>query len=256
MAKGKKQNKSSSRVSIIRLGNRLFRWRRWFYLLPVSLMIFYSENLKYLFKSYVYDELFEIASFGVVALGLAIRFWASGSSHRSFVKKEKEWHFHSQTQGVFSIVRNPYFVGEFFILLGLSLPLLSLRLVLLSLFLFLLLYTPIVLSRERMLEDRFKEAYEAYRRKIPLCIPSFRHWEKGRVHFRWDVALEKETNIIVIVSFFCFFIEQYKDIIIKGAWDSQPIWLILMLPAIFLLLLQSALTPALCDYSDMPEILD
>jgi protein-S-isoprenylcysteine O-methyltransferase Ste14 len=76
------------------------------------------------------------------------------------------------SEGAFSIVRNPLYVGNFFIIAGVSLFSSVPWLILLGLAFFVAQYHFIVQYEERLLEERFGEEFHLYKDSVPAWIPS------------------------------------------------------------------------------------
>lgn len=248
--------KSHLTSGIADFGNRIFRWRRLFYFIPVMLLFITRKDLQYPCGKYFFDEFLEFLIFSVVLLGVGIRLWASGSSRRFFVKKAGKSHIRFETKGVYSLVRNPYFLGEFLIVAGLSFLLFDAPLIILSILFFLMSYTPILMAREKMLLDTYPVLYRAYCRKVHLMIPSFRSWRKSGSRFRWLVALQKEGNLLGAMGILFFCLEQFREIEIQGSWNPNPLWISLVIPFFLFCLVLRSLDPRLKDLPDMPGTWD
>lgn len=243
--------------SIIKLGNCLFPFRRLFYLIPVVFLLMNRHRLYYPFGSYLADEGFEFISFFFILLGMGIRLYASGSSRRIFVRKNKQLHLRLERKGIFARVRNPHFIGDFFIVLGLSLLLLDPPLVALSLFLFVGISMPILLARENMLLSEFQNRYEDYRNSTPLFLPTFKTSQpKSRKHLRWLMALQKEGNVLGAMGILFFCMEQFREVNIQGSWNHNPLWFAVVVPFLFLCLFVRALDPYLKDLPETHGMLD
>ena len=75
------------------------------------------------------------------------------------------------TEGAFSLVRNPLYVGNFFIILGVCLFSSVPWLILLGIAFFCAQYYYIVQYEEGLLEERFGEEYHSYKMTVPAWIP-------------------------------------------------------------------------------------
>ena len=111
--------KASFNAGVVNMGNRLFRWRKFFYFIPVVLLVVTGKDARYLFGKYAVEEFFEFLCFSVLLLGMGVRYWASGLSRRLFVKRDKSLCVRFGTTGTFSLTRNPFFAGEILIVTGL-----------------------------------------------------------------------------------------------------------------------------------------
>ncbi|MFU8856516.1 MAG: methyltransferase family protein [Deferrisomatales bacterium] len=105
--------------------------------------------------------------FWVALVGAALRTWASGT----IVKNEE-----LTTDGPYRLTRNPLYVGNF--LIGLGVAVMGGRLLLVALFLLLFLpvYHALVRKEEKRLSERYEEAFFAYCKDVPRFIPKIKAW--------------------------------------------------------------------------------
>ena len=96
--------------------------------------------------------------------------------------------------GMFAHSRNPLYVGNLLIILGLAIVHNGWAMYLVALPVFLFFYTAIVLAEEEYLHGRFGEAYTEYRRRVPRWLPSLRGLGHtiSSGHFDWLKVLRKE----------------------------------------------------------------
>ena len=108
--------------------------------------------------------------FGVVVLVLSGYLATTGLS---IVFGEKREHPGVIRKSVFNIVRHPIYLSELLLYLGFLILSISLAALFVWFFVFLFLH---YISRyeERLLLDRFGEAYEQYMREVPMWIPRLR----------------------------------------------------------------------------------
>jgi len=71
------------------------------------------------------------------------------------------------TEGIFSHVRNPMYVGGALLLVGLSILLASDWMLVMTVLFFLVLHVGVVRREERYLEAKFGDAYRAYKARVP-----------------------------------------------------------------------------------------
>lgn len=216
--------------AVIRLGNYFYKRRYLLYLLPAVILLANYRNLYYPFGSYFSDEVFEFLCFLVVSAGGGIRLWASGSSARSFRKKDGKLSVSFQPTGVFTIVRNPFFAGDFLIVAGLSLLLVEPWLIAISMGLFLAVYTPILISREKLLTLKYGASYKDYARRVHLFIPTLRPRPQESGHFRFALAMGKEGLWVGLAGLVFIGLEQLREISVLGSWNHNPLWFIVGIP--------------------------
>jgi protein-S-isoprenylcysteine O-methyltransferase Ste14 len=96
--------------------------------------------------------------------------------------------------GMFAHSRNPLYVGNLLIILGLALVHNGWAMYLIALPLFLFVYAAIVSAEEEYLNARFGDAYTEYCRRVPRWLPSLRGLSKTirEGDFDWLKVLRKE----------------------------------------------------------------
>jgi protein-S-isoprenylcysteine O-methyltransferase Ste14 len=117
------------------------------------------------------------------------------------------------TEGVYAHVRNPMYVGNLLIVIGVALAANSWPTIIVGIPLAVFMYVCIVAAEEQYLRSRFGEAFENYCRDVPRWLPRsvalFR--EPGALTFRWRRVLVKEygtplgwISAIIVVTLFNF----------------------------------------------------
>ena len=128
------------------------------------------------------------------AAGQALRAWVLGQvPDGTSGQNEKLMAASLNTAGPYALTRNPLYLGNLGITLGLCLVAHDLRLLLAVALLFALQYRAIIAAEERFLRERFGAAYEEWCARVPrfwprpAAVPSPRPWD-------WRRALRKEHN--------------------------------------------------------------
>lgn len=130
---------------------------------------------------------------GVVLLifGELIRFWALG-----FVEKKGQ---KLAMSGPYAFVRNPLYVGNFF--LGLGVAVIVWNWVILVLFLagFFGIYTGTIHGEEKHLREMFGKLYEDYCKNVPSFLPRFTPYAAPeKDSFRWNRIIKHHEYITVL----------------------------------------------------------
>lgn len=118
------------------------------------------------------DTIIDVLAVAGLILGELIRIWATshaGKHTRSRLIKAGEL----VTSGPYAHVRNPIYVGNFFIGLGMVLIAEAFALVPVFIAFFALQYRAIVATEEHFLNERFGAEYDRYRRAVTRWIPNF-----------------------------------------------------------------------------------
>ncbi|HYF30351.1 MAG TPA: isoprenylcysteine carboxylmethyltransferase family protein [Chitinophagaceae bacterium] len=100
------------------------------------------------------------------------------------------------TQGLFNHCRNPLYVGNILMLLGVGVLSNSLLYVVVIMPLFMLIYHAIVLAEENFLRNKFGESYAVYCKKVNRWLPSFAGLSTtfNSMEFKWKRWILKEYN--------------------------------------------------------------
>ena len=162
-------------------GSWLFRWRSYLPLLMLLLIPAGLAQFDYPLGSHILDELWEMFCLAVSALGLTVRvvttgFSATGTSGRQ--TKEQVAATLNST-GMYSIVRNPLYLGNFLMALGVVMFIRAWWLPLLYAAIFTLYYERIVVAEERFLRHEFGQKFDEWATKTPAFIPRFRQWKSA-----------------------------------------------------------------------------
>ncbi len=115
----------------------------------------------------------------ITTVGLSLRLWACGH-----LKKEKEL----TTSGPYRYTRNPLYLGNVIIGIGVVIGSYSWWVILLFAIYFLVFYPVIILEEKGRMQNIFPYQYNPYSQKVPLFFPNFRpSWPKGPRKFSWQL---------------------------------------------------------------------
>ena len=130
-----------------------------------------------------------LVGLAVISTGLALRLWACGH-----LKKEKEL----TTSGPYRYTRNPLYLGNVFIGIGVVIGSNSWRVILIFAIYFFAFYPVIILEEKGRMQKFFPLQYNPYSQKVPLFFPNFRpSWPKSPRKFSWQLFKKnKETRAL------------------------------------------------------------
>jgi len=224
-------------------GNWLFRWRSFLPLLTIGLFLIAMRYLSYPQGKYYPGLVWESICFAVSLFGLAIRFYIAGeipkgTSGRTTNKPKAR---SLNTTGMYSVVRNPLYLGNFFVWIGFSMFPRSLFLVIVLAFLFLVYYWLIILAEEKVLREKFGNAFDEWTRKTPALFPRFRNWQKASLPFSVKAAIKREysTFFAIIAIFTCLKIGE--DFFHSGKLVFDPVWVSIFFAGLFTYIILRAL---------------
>ncbi len=187
------------------------------------------RNFSYPRGSSNIDLLWDGVSLGVAFLGLVIRiitvgYVPRGTSSRTTGNPKASV---LNTTGMYSIVRHPLYLGNFFIWLGISMFPRSLLFSLSAILLFFLYYGLIIFAEERFLQDRFGLEFSEWAKRTPLLLPRFKRWSRPSLRFSWKMVLKREySGFFAIISVFTC-LEIAADLFYLGKFRLDWEWIIL-----------------------------
>jgi protein-S-isoprenylcysteine O-methyltransferase Ste14 len=197
---------------MVRLGNFLFRYRNG--LFPLAyVFIFFKTTL--LFQDYRLAALFGLI---IALIGQFLRVATIGLDY--IVRGGRNRQVYADTLvtgGIFSQCRNPLYVGNYLILVGVGVASCSGIFVFVILPLMLLAYWAIVAAEENFLRNKFGEAFDAYCAKVsrfflnPVGLSSA--LEGMTFHWARVVVKEYGTTFAWTVG--------YILVVMQNAWISQ-----------------------------------
>ncbi|MCL4478433.1 MAG: isoprenylcysteine carboxylmethyltransferase family protein [Deltaproteobacteria bacterium] len=168
---------------MVRFGDFLFRHRD---TLPVPFIILTIIILVLAKPSFVgFKANLAILIIGgfVVLSGEAIRIWAVGYSGMT-TRSKKLIADRLTTEGPYSIIRNPLYLGNFFITLGFSVIANQIIVIPMVVVYFVFQYYPIVIREEHFLLEKFGDAYKQYTSEVPRFFPLMLKTKKSRYNSR------------------------------------------------------------------------
>lgn len=230
-----------SKDRIVCQGNWLFRWRSYLPLVLLSVLIPILGQYSYIYNSHTCDMFWEAFCLGLSTLGLAIRCYTIGHVPRGTSgRNTKEGQIAEclNTTGIYSLLRNPLYLGNFFMMFGVILFLHNFWLSLFFSVLFWVYYERIVCAEEDFLTRKFGQEYIDYANRTPAFIPAFRNWTPSALPFSWKTVLRREyCGLLGMVASF-FTLEMVTDALVCHQWVVDPVWAALFALALatFLLL--------------------
>jgi protein-S-isoprenylcysteine O-methyltransferase Ste14 len=175
----------------------------WFKFKKIRLLLAWGSIPILLFCSHMNDRSFR---WGVVLMliGELIRFWALG-----FVEKKGR---KLAMSGPYAFVRNPLYVGNFF--LGLGVAVIVWNWIILVLFLagFLGIYTGTIRGEEKHLREMFGKPYEDYCRNVPSFLPRWTPYAAPeKDSFLWSRIIKHHEYITVAGILLIFMLVHLYD---------------------------------------------
>ena len=207
-------------------GNWLFRWRSYFPLALAAVIFSGFGYFNYPFGSHLLDQVWELVCLAVSFSGVAVRALTVGftANHTSGRNTDKQQADSLNTTGMYSIVRNPLYLGNFLMVFGVVIFLRTWWLPVLYLLMFTLYYERIIFAEEMFLRRKFGEAYLKWAARTPVFIPKFSQWEPSPLPFSWKKILRREYHGVVGVVMSLFFLEITSDFWVGNGIEIDLLW--------------------------------
>lgn len=179
-------------------GNWLFRRRSWLpvFMILAGLVMLYLGNR----QAIIFDLRDEMIFLGISLFGQLIRIITVGYAPRNTSGRNTiagQIADELNTTGIYSIVRHPLYVGNFFMWLGPVLFLRSAWVTVVFGLVYWLYYERIMFAEEQYLRRKFGEAYDKWSEKVSAFIPYSFKYIPGRLPFSVRNVLKREYNSFV-----------------------------------------------------------
>lgn len=188
---------------MIPIGNFFFNYRNFLFIFLYLLLFvpLFVSGLPIIFTPVVFGEDYwlwpVIIGLSVTIFGQIIRGMAIGLVYIVRGGKDKKVYAEQLvTEGLFNHCRNPLYVGNILMLLGVGILSNSLLFVFVVMPIFMFIYQAIVLAEENFLRNKFGEAFNQYCHRVNRWIPNFKGLTStfNRVKFNGKRWLIKEYN--------------------------------------------------------------
>ena len=130
------------------------------------------------------------------------------------------------TTGIYAIVRNPLYIGNFLMFTGIVIVFSNEFAVLVFALFLILQYYFIILSEENFLQEKYGEPYKTYCRQVRRIIPGFKNYRKSQNSFSLKKVLFKENDSIFNMLMMFLLVLLYKERVFNERID-QPIMYII-----------------------------
>ncbi|MGV3685115.1 MAG: methyltransferase family protein [Daejeonella sp.] len=155
-----------------------------------------------------YEMSYELSCLLVSLLGLVIRIYTVGFSadNTSGRNTERQVADVLNTKGIYSTMRNPLYVGNFFMWLGIAMLTGHFWFTFSFILFYFLYYERIIFTEEQFLRNKFGSTYLNWASKTPIIIPNFSSFVKPDNKFSWKKVLRQEKNgLAALFLIFCLF---------------------------------------------------
>ncbi len=194
-------------------GNWLFKYRG---ILPliiflIGLFLFLRNEAspeKSFFEERSLGIYYETSCLLISLLGFFIRVYTVGytPANTSGRNTERQVADVLNTKGIYSIVRNPLYLGNFFMWLGIAMLTGDFWFTIAFTLFYFLYYERIIFTEENFLKSKFGQQYTDWTHKTPVIVPNFSSFRRPENDFSWRKVLRQEKNgFAALFLIFCFF---------------------------------------------------
>lgn len=165
-----------------------------------------------------------ISLFGLLIRILTIGYIAKNTSGRN--TKHGQIAGSLNKKGMYSLVRHPLYLGNFFMWFGLMLYVAIPWVVVLGVFFFYLIYERIMLAEERYISQKFAPEFEEWAQNTSAFFPSGLKWQNEDRQFNIKRILRREPPGILALSITFVYLDLLKNYVINGDIEIQSFWLV------------------------------
>ena len=207
-------------------GNWLFKKRSY---LPLVLYVFativiYFDRVEYLEP---FNVGFSITCLIISLFGLFIRIITIGYTQKGTSGRNVEAQVADSlnTSGIYSIVRHPLYLGNFFMWMGIVVYVANIWLIVAVALLFWLYYERIMFAEEAFLRKKFGTKFTDWASRVPAFIPNFKGYEKAEAMFNTKDVIRREYYGLTAMAVSFAYINFIKNYFNKSVFSIEPLWL-------------------------------
>lgn len=207
----------------LKIGNFLFKHRT-FTPLPLILLVFVIFKPVDLQGNNLWINL---GGLTLSLLGELIRISAVGFSFPGTSGRETYLRADNlNTTGIYSVVRNPLYIGNFLMFAGLVTVFANIYALLVFSVFLIAQYYFIILSEENFLRNKYGEDYENYCGRVRRIIPTFGYYRKNQNPYSGKKVLFKEKDSVFNMLMMFLLVLLYKERVFRGRIE-EPLYYII-----------------------------
>ena len=216
-------------------GNWLFKRRSWLpvFMIAAGIIMMYLGNR----QAILFDMRDELIFLGVSLFGQVIRivtvgFAPKNTSGRNTVNGQIADELN--TTGIYSILRHPLYLGNFFMWLGPALFLRSVGFVVFFILLYWLYYERIMFAEEQFLRRKFGDIYDKWSETVSSFIPYSFNYIRPKLPFSLRNVLKREYNSFVNIFVIFTLLDLFRNYFLSGRIYLTGMWIYLMIGSLII----------------------
>jgi len=203
----------------------MFRWRSYLPLALVALFLLAMGGSAAGDRDHLFAW-WKFVCLAVSFVGFALRAYTVGHAPRGTSGRNTGAQVAEtlNTSGIYSTVRHPLYLGNFFMALGVSLYAMLWWLALIFVLVFWLYYERIMFAEEAFLGEKFGAEYMAWADETPAFIPDLRRYRTSDLPFSLRNVMRREYNGVFAVVIAMFSLEVARVWSPQGELPLDPSW--------------------------------
>jgi len=206
---------------MVRIGNLFFTTRNFIFPIFYLFLFIPSSRIAMDYKTIA------ITGFCITVIGQLIRMVTIGLVY--VIRGGRKRRIYAEglvTDGLFSHCRNPMYVGNILMIIGLSIFSNSLLSVFILIPLFIFIYQSIVIAEEDFLRSKFNDGYQNYYNKVNRWIPKLKGIRKtfNENKFKFKRIIYKEYNTTFVWTVGATLLFAYNNYKIKGDIEKDLVF--------------------------------
>jgi protein-S-isoprenylcysteine O-methyltransferase Ste14 len=208
-----------------RSGNWLFKRRSW---LPVVLVasglvvMYYVNRQGILFDSTEEIIFLSVSLFGELIRVLTVGFAPGNTSGRNTADGQIANEIN--VSGIYSLLRHPLYVGNYFMWLGPALFLRSAWFAVVFTLVYWIYYERIMFAEEQFLRKKFGDAYDKWSANVKAVLPGFKNYIPPRLSFSLLTVFRREYNSFINIFVIFTALDIARNYFISGRLSVTPFW--------------------------------
>jgi protein-S-isoprenylcysteine O-methyltransferase Ste14 len=164
-----------------------------------------------------------VSIFGLVIRATTVGFVDNGTSGRNTACQIAT---ELNTTGWYSVVRNPLYLGNFLITMGIIMVPADLSLIAITGCLFWIYYERIISAEEEFLRQKFGKAYVAWSCATPLFMPRLSGWVAPSRSFRVRMVLRREYCAVLLIGIAFLLLNFLEHVVAEQRYYVDSAWVI------------------------------
>jgi hypothetical protein len=191
-----------------------------------------------LFINTRYEFHYELFCLLISLIGLGIRIYTVGHTPKNTSGRnvKKQVADSLNTTGIYSVVRHPLYLGNYFMWLGAAMLTGNIWFMLVFSLFYWIYYERIMFAEEQFLRGKFRDTYLKWSENVPAFIPKLSNFRKSELDFSWKKILKKEKNGLAAV-FIIFAVFDVAGEMVSGNRDFNYFWIYSAIMSIVLYLI-------------------